>query len=64
MYWNELSKDEKDYFRNLVTDYWKETMDLQNSLDLPEVSKGSVKKYWEDASAYYNTDDSLKFETD
>jgi len=61
MYWNELSKDEKDYFRSLVKDYWKEVLNFKIS-NLAEVSKDNVKKYWKGASAYFNTDDNLKFE--
>lgn len=61
MYWSELSKDEKDYFRSLITDYWRETKDLSIPDDPPEVTKDDVEKYWKDASAYFNTDDNLEF---
>lgn len=61
MYWKKLTKNEKDYFRSLVADYWKETMNLLDPSDPPEITKDGVEKYWEDASAYYNTDDDLKF---
>ncbi len=61
MLWSELNKAEKDHYRSLVEDYWKETGLTSNRLDPPAVTKKDIQKYWKQASAYFNTDDQLEF---
>ncbi len=60
MKWGDLEKEEKDYYRELVSDYTKKVgrFGKQFTPKEPcEVTKEHIKKLYKKASAYFNTDE-------